>query len=65
MENKYKEGDEVYAKDNPHTKLKVRRYVNRIYYCQTMLDLNLKDLVYFENELMLPNESNVQDDNHV
>lgn len=52
MENKYQVGDEVYAKEDQETKLKVRRYVNRIYYCQKVRSLNSKDLVYFENELI-------------
>ena len=34
MENKYKEGEEVYAKVNPSLKLIIRRYVDRIYYCK-------------------------------
>lgn len=52
MENKYKEGEEVYAKVNPSLKLIVRRYVDRIYYCKIKKDLKLKELVYFERELM-------------
>ena len=52
MENKYKEGEEVYAKVNPSLKLIVRRYVDRIYYCKIKKDPTLKELVYFERELM-------------
>ena len=51
MENKYQIGDEVFSKENPDTKLKVRRYVNRIYYCQTVERPAAKDVVFFENEL--------------
>lgn len=52
MENKYKEGEEVYAKVNPSRKLIVRRYVDRIYYCKIKKDPTLKEVVYFERELM-------------
>ena len=52
MENKYEEGAEVYAKANPSMKLIIRRYVDRIYYCKIKKDPLLKELVYFERELM-------------
>jgi hypothetical protein len=52
MENKYKEGEEVYAKENPSLKLIIRRYVDRIYYCKIKRDSTLKELVYFERQLM-------------
>ncbi len=52
MENKYKEGDVVYAKENPEKKLVVRRYVDRIYYCKVQDDATAKELVYFERELI-------------
>lgn len=52
MENKYKEGEEVYAKENPSLKLIVRRYVTRIYYCKIKEDPTRKELVYFERELL-------------
>lgn len=52
MENKYKEGETVYAHEEPALKLKVRRYVDRIYYCTVMEDTARKELVYFERELM-------------
>jgi hypothetical protein len=51
MENKYKEGDIVTAKENPNKKLIVRRYVDRIYYCKVENDPSAKELVYFEREL--------------
>lgn len=50
QENKYKEGTIVYAKANPSLKLKIRRYVHRIYYCRVQEDPE-KELVYFEREL--------------
>ena len=52
MENKFKEGEEVYAKVNPTLKLIIRRYVDRIYYCKIKKDPTQKELVYFEREIM-------------
>lgn len=52
MENKYKEGQEVYAKVNPTLKLIIRRYVDRIYYCKIKENPTQKELVYFEREIM-------------
>ncbi len=51
MENKYKEGDIVCAKENPSQKLIVRRYVDKIYYCRVKDEPTAKELVYFEREL--------------
>jgi hypothetical protein len=56
MENKYKEGDVVYAKINPALKLVIRRYIDNIYYCKIQEDLNRKELVYFERELASDND---------
>lgn len=50
-EHKYKEGETVIAKVNPTVKLVVRRYLDRIYYCQLKDSPGRKDLVYFEREL--------------
>ena len=52
MENKYKEGQVVYAKVNPSLKLVIRRYVDDIYYCKVQEAPDRKELVYFERELM-------------
>ncbi len=52
MENKFKEGEVVQAKDNPTLNLVIRRYVDRIYYCKIQKDPNHKELVYFERELL-------------
>jgi hypothetical protein len=52
MENKHKEGETVYAKEKPNVVLIIRRYVDRIYYCQIKAAPGGKDLVYFERELM-------------
>lgn len=52
MENKYKEGQVVFAKVNPSLKLVIRRYIDRIYYCKIHNKPDQKELVYFERELM-------------
>jgi hypothetical protein len=52
MDKRYQEGDVVYALEAPDVKLKIRRYVDRIYYC-TLVDEPLKkEKVYFDRELM-------------
>jgi hypothetical protein len=51
MENKYKEGEIVYAKTDPSLKLIIRRYIDRIYYCRVPEDPSREELVYFEREL--------------
>ena len=56
MENKYKEGDVVYANEDLAKKLVIRRYVDRIYYCKVAGDAAAKELVYFERELVNENK---------
>ncbi|HEY1039851.1 MAG TPA: hypothetical protein VGF30_10625 [Bacteroidia bacterium] len=51
MENKYKEGDVVFAKANRSVKLVIRRYVDEIYYCKVQNAPEQKEQVYFEREL--------------
>lgn len=51
MENKFKEGSEVYALVHPEIMLVVRRYVDRVYYCKVKDHPDQKELVYFEREL--------------
>jgi hypothetical protein len=51
-ENTYQEGEIVFAKTNPGLKLKIRRYVRRIYYCRVLGAPEQKEQVYFERELM-------------
>jgi len=45
-------GDVVCAKVNPPLKLKIRRYVDQVYYCKLLDDPEAKELVYFERELV-------------
>ena len=52
LDNKYKEGETVYAKECPSLALIVRRYVHRIYYCKIVSDPNSDEVVYFERELL-------------
>ncbi|ALI98430.1 hypothetical protein [Rufibacter tibetensis] len=52
MENIYPQGSEVFAKVNPSQKLTVRRYAKRVYYCTIQESPALKELVYYERELM-------------
>lgn len=51
-EHKFVAGDIVFAKVNPTLKLLVRRYIDKIYYCRVVDDLERKELVYFERELI-------------
>lgn len=52
MESKFKEGEVVYDRSRPSQKLIVRRFVSNVYYCKVTDNTTLKDLVYFERELM-------------
>jgi len=52
MSNLFKEGDVVYAKENPELSLVIRRYVDRIYYCKLQNDPQAKEKVYFGRELL-------------
>ncbi|QDH81291.1 hypothetical protein FKX85_20555 [Echinicola soli] len=52
IQNNYHPGDIVYARVNPSTKLVIRRYIDRIYYCQVQEFPERKDLVYFEREFV-------------
>ena len=55
-EGKYKVGASVFAKAIPDEHLIVRRFVANIYYCKLADDSDPSDLVYFERELMSPEE---------
>jgi len=52
-DNKYHEGQEVFAKKTPQQKLVIRRYVDRIYYCTPADDPDQKEVVLYERELTL------------
>lgn len=52
MNNFFPEGSMVFTKLNPTHKLKVRKYISRIYYCSDPEKPLEKDEVYFERELM-------------
>lgn len=48
---RFNPGEVVYAKEAPGTALTIRRYVDRIYYCQVSNDPQQKERVYFDHEL--------------
>ncbi len=52
MENKFDDGQLVYAKAYPEVKLIVKRGVDRMYYCKVESQPTLKSLVYFEQDLV-------------
>jgi hypothetical protein len=52
MENKFKEGETVYAKEAPTLALTIRRYIDEIYYCKRTDHPEQKELVYFQRELV-------------
>jgi hypothetical protein len=56
MDNIYQEGSFTSAKVNPELKLKIERYIKRIYYCSVVDDPGKKFLPYFERELIAPAE---------
>ena len=51
MENKFKDGEEVYAKADHSVKLIIRRKWNEIYFCKIKDNPTAKEKVYFEREL--------------
>jgi hypothetical protein len=44
--------DVVCVKVNPTIKLKIRRYIDQIYYCKVLDDPEARELVYYERELV-------------
>jgi hypothetical protein len=52
MDNIYQEGSFISTKVNPAQKLKIERYIKRIYYCSAVDDPGKKFLPYFERELI-------------
>jgi hypothetical protein len=50
-EQKYEVGEKVFARSAPGDQLKIRRFVDRVYFCRLVSDPQGPDLVYFEREL--------------
>jgi hypothetical protein len=51
IENKYKDGQVVYAIAEPSRELIVRRYAARLYYCKIQDSPSSDEQVYYEREL--------------
>jgi len=51
-DNIYPEGTLIVAKAHPLVKLKIAKYLNRIYYCTVVDFPEQKQLCYFERELV-------------
>lgn len=54
-DNKYSRGIFIYAKENPTVKLVISDYKQRIYFCSIVDHPEMKQLAYFERELINPN----------
>lgn len=52
LSNGFREGELVFAKENPSKKLVIRRYVGMIYYCKIQGDNTPTEFVYFERDLI-------------
>jgi hypothetical protein len=50
--NIYKQGDTVHPISNPALKLIIRRFADRIYYCQDPEDPSHKEFAFFEREII-------------
>ena len=53
MEQDFKVGDKVVEVAHPELQLVVRRYLNRIYYCQNPLQMEETKYVFYGRELKL------------
>ena len=53
-DNIYGEGTFITAKGDPSLRLKIKKYYQRIYYCEVVGDERRKQLAYFERELVSP-----------
>ena len=58
--NVYQEGTTISAKGNPDVKLIIMKYYQGIYYCAVVGKPELKQLAYFERELIPPVEQEQQ-----
>jgi hypothetical protein len=54
MDNVYKIGTFISAKEKPETQLVINQYLKRIYYCEAVGDPSHKLLAYFERQLIPP-----------
>lgn len=54
MDNIYQEGTTITAKARPETPLIIKRYLQRVYFCEVIGDPQHKMLAYFERELVTP-----------
>lgn len=52
MENKFKEGQEVYERIRPNQKLVISRFSKGIYYCKVEERKLAKELTYLERDLI-------------
>lgn len=59
MENKFKQGEVVYAKTKLSVKLVIRRYIDRMYYCTVQENPQQREEVYFERELVTEAEADL------
>jgi hypothetical protein len=62
-DNIYKAGTVITAKENPHIKLVIMRYIHRTYYCVVVGGDVKNQLTYYEAELIAPSSSDVQGTN--
>jgi len=53
-DNNYEVGSIVLAKTSPTVRLQIKKYFNRIYYCEIVGDESAKQKAYFERELVAP-----------
>lgn len=53
-DNIYQEGTRIAAKVNPDLPLIIRKYYQRIYYCEIVGDEGHSHMAYFERELIPP-----------
>ena len=55
-DNLYEEGTLITAKENPALVLVIKKYVQRIYYCEIAGQPGLQQLAYFERNLIPPSQ---------
>lgn len=55
--NKFRDGEVVYVKKYPNTRLVIRYGIDAIYYCRIVDSPGQKELLYFERELLAENDN--------